>query len=297
MNAPYPKRHRPYPLSVVRNGLASVTLVALLAAAGTASAARQVTSFPLIENFDSTNYLTDLLFVSERLGATTTYLPTGGWRGGAAKFTPPTDNEGYSGIGQFVGLDQLPTPTTQLNIRFLVFHGTSIPTRAPHVKMVIANRQANVDRPLRPMIISSGSDNGRFYAPCHGTWCDTGRARTDQLFYVDDYLNQWVSIEFEIKLREEEINIYAHTLDGRVSGLIATNHFIDPNDHRPLTDNPFSHIDGIGFYWGRPDEVSSLGFDANTYIKLDEVAVSNRYIGPPTGFAGSAPPESPANLR
>jgi len=57
-------------------------------------------SLPYAENFDTDNYQSSLTWTSE--GATHQWLPTGGWLGGgAAKFTPPTNGQGYSGLGLF----------------------------------------------------------------------------------------------------------------------------------------------------------------------------------------------------
>lgn len=255
---------------------------------------QQINSLPYTLTFDTNAYASNMLHVSTNIGATHTYEASGGWRGGAAKFTPPTDNEGYSGLGQFHGLNTLGAPLTQLNVRFLVYHGASLPTRAPHVKLLITNRENNFGEAQRPMIISAGSSRGRLYLPCHNIACDL-TTREQQAFYVDDHLEEWVSMELEVKLVEEEINLYIYTADGRVAGLVATNNFMDPNDHRPLTDNPFSYIDGLGYYWGPPNEVSSLGFDENTYIKFDELVIDDSYIGPPAGFVAPAP-AAPTNV-
>lgn len=270
MNRRFPLRALPALL------LALVALPAL--------AERPLTGFPFEERFDDDGYARNLLFVNFKKGAEHAWEPTGGWRGGAARFTPPTE-EGYSGLGQFTRLERIRRDLDQINIRFLIWHGKTFPREAPRNKLIIANRFHNVGKALRPMVLSGDSRYGYYYAPCHGTWCD-GPGRDAQPFYVDDYVEQWVSIELEAKLKDEEINLYVHTPDGRVKGLIAQNRFIDKNDHRPLTDNPFSHIDGIGFYWSRVLVDPKKGYSKDTYLKIDELVISDRYIGPPEGFVG-----------
>ena len=85
--------------------------------------------------------------------------------------------------------------------------------------------------------------------------------------------------------------MFIHTLDGRISGLQA--------QRTDWTDGDFfDRIDGVPGYWGNVGDGWPRNYDQNTYIKIDELVISNRYIGPPAGFVSTTPPlERPGSLR
>lgn len=248
-----------------------------------ASGGRNI-SLPFEEKFDSSNYQ-DLLWISS--GATHSWDSTGGWRGGAARFTPPVGNaEGYSGLGQFTGLSG-----TQINVRFLIYHGSAyIENERLQNKVIIINRGVE----QRPMIISRVYDDQTYmtYGACDGTTCryeggDFWPDGTDRLRIGNPPGREmeWVCIEFEANSATGVNNLYVHTQDGVLSGLYVSKPMGTAGEEWSAVDiiGGFFHAGGVA--------------NANNYFKIDELAISNRYIGPPQGFlAASRRPAQPKNI-
>lgn len=253
---------------------------------------RVVTDFPFRADFDRNDY-NDMVKLTQ--GATHTWDPNGGWSGGAAKFTPPTLNEGYCGLGQFSGIDRNVGNVRRLNVRFLIKHGPTFHTYAATNKLVIMNRAAGT---LRPMIISKNHQvvrDWRTYRPCHGTWCVPPVTDNEGLKIGPDpgsRKNEWISVELEADLDRRVINLYIYTADGEVSGLYTVNPFIDDNDSGA---GFFERIDVLGGYFGKDYGRA----DAGNYFMIDELEIDSQYIGPPQGFVGSvvAPPSYPGNIQ
>jgi len=258
----------------------------------TASAERVIRSLPHEEHFDTNAYASEIVWIVQ--GATHTYMPSSGWRGGAAKFTPPTTGEGMSGLGQFMfsGLQSVPE---QINVRFLIWHGSNWNQFGPGNKLVIMNCAGNGGR---PMIITrhvdSGASRWETWGACDGTVCkyeagDYWPDGTDSL-RIGNTTNarerEWVSVEFEANTRTGMIRLYVDTQDGDLSGLYV---------ERPMSDTgpggTWSYIDIIGGYMAattRPDPES--------YFMIDELKIASSRIGPPAGFASAVRPNAPTSL-
>jgi hypothetical protein len=119
-----------------------------LASSTTAQSWIHLDSFPYTQNFDDSSY--DSAIETDNLvwttqGATHTWEASGGWGGGgAAKFTPPTGGEGYSGLGQIhFSADENGDYPTHLNVRFLIYHGPTWVEYAGGNKVIIMNRPVN----------------------------------------------------------------------------------------------------------------------------------------------------------
>ena len=251
-----------------------------------AQAGRVITSLPHYEDFNDNSYVSELVFITQ--GATHSYRAAEGWTGGAARFTPPT-SEGYSGLGSFTGLRDHNGDLRRLNVRILIKHGPEYHDNAGTNKLMIFNRESmdgttnRAER--RPMIITT-APNGlawQTYRPCHNTWCYPEDVPSNEPLQFGNNINnirsdEWVSIELEADLDAGVINIYVYTDDGEVSGLYATNPFIDPND--PLT-GVFSYIDIIGGYFNYDNNLNAA---TGNYFLIDELVIDDEYIGPPTNF-------------
>lgn len=265
--------------------------VAALGIATPASAERVIRSLPFTETFDSNNY-SDLIWLSQ--GATHTWVPNGGWRGGAAKFTPPTV-EGMSGLGRFM-LSGLPEIPEQINVRFLIYHGSTWNTYGPGNKLVIINRDGNRGR---PMIITrhvgSGENRWETWGACDGTVCryeagDFWPDGTDRLRIGNSSgarEREWICVEFEANTRTGMIRLYVDTQDGRLSGLYV---------ERPMDDSGpggrWSFIDIIGGYMA-----PTLRVDPENYFMIDELRIDSRRIGPPEGFTNTVRPVPPQSVE
>lgn len=260
--------------------------------AQSAHAERILRSLPHAESFDSSTYASDLVWITQ--GATHTWIPNGGWRGGAAKFTAPLA-EGYSGLGQFLlsGLSQRPE---QLNVRFLVYYGATWFDYGPGGKLVIMNRDGNSGRPM--VIIRDWTDSfgsWETWGACDGTVCryqggDYWPDGTDRLRIGDPPRGrerQWISVELEANTRTGMIRLYVDTQDGALQGLYVERYMDDTG-----TGGIWSHIDIIGGYMNS----GSSRQDPENYFMIDELVVSSQRIGPPAGFVTGRQPSPPAGV-
>lgn len=256
-----------------------------------AMAARTITSLPWSESFNANNY-SDMVWVTQ--GATHAWLPAGGWNGsGGAKFVPP-NAEGYAGIGQvLLGSGLRPT---QLNVRFLIYHGRTWSQVSGGGKLVILNRDTNRDR---PMLIygeypsNFGADAWDSIAPCNGTVCrheggdywpngrETFRIGNGAASSPTGRAHEWVSVEIEANSNTGVIRLYIDTRDRPEPLTWSTT---------TSTGGAFTMMDILGGYMNR----GNARADAENYFIIDELAFSTTRIGPPSGFRGTAPPRFPA---
>ena len=273
----------------------TIIFLGLFGWAGSSEAAKNIT-LPYEQKFDTNAYTSQEVWISE--GATHTWQSGGCWSGGCAKFTPPYGpNQGYSGLGQYNNLSG-----TQLNVRFLLLHGPTFREYAPPGtanKLVVLNRGTL----LRPMLIyrtysdSSWTSNPYMtIGPCDGTTCkyyggDFWPDGTDtyRIGNAPDHRElEWVSIEIEANAITGIIKLYIYTQDGELAGLYQTQ-TMTPGE-------TWSYVDIIGGFWN-----SGGVQNADNYFMIDELKISNSYIGPPAGFiAGgggdTTNPSIPANL-
>lgn len=273
---------------------AAIALLAVLASPPV-SAERILSSLPFRESFESNNY-SDLLWLST--GATQTWMPTSGWSGGgAAKFTAPSV-EGYAGLGQFL-LSGIPVSQRpeQLNVRWLLYQGTTWREFGPGGKLLIMNREGNQGRPMiifRDWTTPDGQ-TWETIGACDGTVCkykggDYWPDGTDTLRMGNRPLAreaEWISIELEANTRTGIIRLYIDTQDGQLSGLYVEQPMVDTGP-----GGVWSYVDIIGGYMAPNDRA-----DPNNYFMIDELVIDSRRIGPPAGFSNAAArPAAPALL-
>lgn len=251
-------------------------------------AARSIT-LPFALNFDTYDY-SDLVWLSAT--ATHTHITSGCYSGGCAKFTPPTvDSDNVASLGQFTGLNI----STQLNIRFLVYFGTTWATT------VASGSEGYGDKLLivlasggrRPMIVlyRYNPSTPHYMAPgacddadgcnyeCGGTpdcyWPDGDDAFTiHDGIGLSDFAGQWVSMELQINVPAQTIGLYIYTRNGEISGL-----------YKQVSRSTTSNLTGIDLLGGYYNQYHT-GIDSNTYMLFDELRIQTSYIGPPAGFVG-----------
>lgn len=266
--------------------------LAALLGANYSQAEVRVTSLPYVQRFDSNDYAAALWLTG---GARHEWVPNGGWNGtGAAKIFPPTTEQSYGGLGQFIlGLGS--NVPEQINVRWLMYHGSTWRENASGEKLIILNRNGNGGR---PMIIlresSSGGQTWETLGACDGTVCrydagDFWPDGSDRLKIGNRPVareEEWICIEFEANTRTGMIRLYVDTLDGRLSGLYI---------QRPMDDSgpggTWSHVDIIGGYFNGASRA-----DPNNYFMIDELQISNSRIGPPAGFNNVPRPAPPSGV-
>ncbi len=240
----------------------------------TAHAGRDIT-LPFSESFDTDAYTEDLVWVSKKQGAAHTWLPDGGRRGGAAKFVPPT-GEGYSGLGQFSGLQA--GNDTQLNVRFLIYYGAAYAANSSvQNKLFIFIRTEGA----RPMVVTRNYDNWQTYGACDGTVCwyegndywPTG-AETFRIGPPPYRQEEWIGVELEANTVEGYVRLYLYTQDGEFNGVYVQNDMIDSGP-----GGIWTFVDILGGYYH-----AGCRADPENYFKIDELVIDNQHIGPPPGF-------------
>jgi hypothetical protein len=264
-------------------------LAALIITPSIAYCERNIPSLPHEERFDENTYQ-DIVWVTSSGGATHEWISDGGWRGGAAKFHPPVTSDGRAGLGQFTRINNS-AGTEQLNIRFLVYHGSEWGRVRTNNKVTIMNR---TDGYARPMIgaMRKHENNYRTYAPCDNTVCkfeggDYWPDGTDSLKLGQQpefRSEEWISVELEANVRTGMMRLYVNTQDGDVSGLYVEKS-LEESPVGPGT--PLLHyIDIIGGWFN-----AGTPYHRDTYYKIDELVISDTYIGPPDGFVGGVDPD------
>ena len=266
----------------------NLMILSLLTVPISVNAEITLSSYAYEENFDTDNYIPQIVRLSG--GATHTWLPTGGWRGGAAKFTPPLSDQGYSGVGGLY-MDSIPTEN-QVNVRFLIYHGSTWQEYGTNNKVFILDG-VNA-REQRSMVISRETGEYVAWGACSGTVCkyEAGGLFPDgsETFRIGDKPphreEEWISVEVETNVASQYVRLYIHTQDGDFNGL-----YIEQT--LDISSDPtWMRLDMIGGYM---DE--AIQADPNNYFKIDEVKLSTSYIGPPAEFLADPPPKSPVLLE
>ncbi|MEK7706295.1 MAG: putative metal-binding motif-containing protein, partial [Myxococcota bacterium] len=179
---------------------------------------------------------------------------------------------GLLGLGQFLGLS-----ATQLNVRFLIYYGRTYAEHTPvQNKLFILNRSDG----SRPMVITRNFDVWQTYGACDGTVCryeagDYWPDGTDRLrIGAAERHDEWISVELEANATTGIIRLYVDTEDGALQGLYVEQPMVDSG-----TGGVYEYVDIVGGYFHGGNTA-----DAESYFKLDELAIDDQYIGPPVGF-------------
>lgn len=223
--------------------------------------------------------------------AVVTDEPSGSWNGGhCARVVPPTI-ESYAGLGNFNFVPR--SVGSQMNVRYLVYWGYD--TVQSGVKLNILNDGVST----RPMMISAELISGMntmyghdFMIPIPSqnveeapTIFGEGYPHTPRFFISEasaplsegNYAHQWVSWELEVITSgsSPRINLYIHTRDGVIAHGLG-----NPYATHTWTAGETDMVRAsVGWYWGPGWRQSP-----ESYVKISDVVIHNRYIGPPPGF-------------
>lgn len=264
------------------------------------SYASRSVALPFEENFNTQAWLSDLSLTE--CGGTTTYVTNGCYDGGCMKVTPPTSacTGGGTNGGQ-TGLGWITYPgNSRVHVRFMILFGSRFASNVANGGGGLINKFLLQDAPRRSGILGlNGSDSaGRYLAwavlnvnesyvfkspPSRG-WIE------DATFRISSSENsmEWMCVEYWIDTATRETGLYVWTRSGlqeQISGVTAE-----------------AGIAQQGFYvsyfncYGIPH--------ADNYYLMDNLRISNNFIGPPAGFIGSSGGgggttvlDAPTNLR
>lgn len=234
-------------------------------------------SLPYATNF-TTDDLNDIRWTD--CAATVTHSSSGGYAGtGASKHTPPTsactsENGGMSSIGNFEGFS-----TARLNVRFLIKFGSSYVTN----KQGAVNKFIDVhdgsgtrygilglhkeESTMSPAVCPYTSSWYVFRSP--GTADEDHYFANASLSWTDAILGgAWYCLEYEINTTAGTTTMWWTKADGTQTSVTS------PMDE---TGNMTTVYIG-GYHNGYGTE------DTNNYLLIDNLVISNTYIGPPAGF-------------
>lgn len=268
-------------------------LILLTLTVSTAYAGRNIT-LPFEEKFDSGDTWTnDLVWV--QCGAQARHYNSGGLTGGYADFMPPSTacaspspnaNGGMSTFGRLEGFS-----APQLNFRFLMKVGSSyaedLADGGGGKENKLIDVHGNSGHRFGVLSLNWTNQNGTYLAL--GTWADgnvvtytnSGRGWIeDAEFKIDlngnnQYTDEWICIEYEIRPANNTQTIYVWTSDNAFSGptVIATK-----------TQSGNMNYADLGGYFNA--YVPTIR-DSN-HLKFDEIKLDTRFIGPPAGFSDYA---------
>ena len=258
-----------------------------------------INSYPYNERFDTEAYVNQLVYLTG--DASHVWVPNGGWRGGAAKFFPPSQSDRYGGLGAFALRSA--GDNTQINLRFLIKHGSTYASSlSDGNKMIIIHRESqdgtDMGSSSRVMSIEkkygSGASTFTGYSACSNIHCQYENRlwwlEGNETFRIgaQDRAEEWISVEIEANTVTGDLKLYIDTQDGQFSG-----QFVELNlqDEGPGLGGIWSYISVIGGYW------SASAPDPDNYFMIDELVIDSSYIGPPEGFVGAGAAPMPPVLR
>lgn len=229
--------------------------------------------------------------------ASVTYTETGGWGGdgGAVLNMFTTGTEGYCAL-DMQHLNSI--STTQTNLRYLVKYSsgyvagasaeenkTNILRRDPfadNTRSWISGASPDPEIGGRQYAIAHAGVSGAFYhgngVNCEGTVCDgtyecsqcsaNGSAYSDSPFIISNYEDEWIAVEWQVVSTTGEITVFVWTQDEAFAGTYM--------DYTAAATTGIDYYEYLGSYTG---EASSA-----IYRILDDIVMSDTYIGPPDGF-------------
>jgi hypothetical protein len=119
------------------------------------------------------------------------------------------------------------------------------------------------------------SDTSYWYEDLYGDWRDKSPNYSPVKVGSSGLLiGEWFCVEYELDFSNNTTTARIWNQSGTISGIYITT----ANN----SDTHTTYIDIIGGYYNRVH----LNQDANTYMLIDELKISNTYIGPPIGFVG-----------
>jgi hypothetical protein len=255
-----------------------------------------ISSYPYTQNFDDNSWVsTAALFYPTACNASTSHTTTGCYSGGCAFISPPYTAccDGINGCYSGLGLYRFPD-TTRIHWRFLIkfeedyFTSVSNAGGGLYIKFIDVGDES-----------VTGERTGIFYLICTDSpsrYCAFGLYSTGGTVYytndandyeiqyaamkfsTTDYVNEWIAFEYYIDTAANQQGFYTWTQDGEFNGT-----HVGP---RPAYyAGSVEQDNGYLTYYNAI--VSNV---ADSDYLIDNLVISNSYIGPPDGFVGGSTP-------
>jgi hypothetical protein len=132
---------------------------------------------------------------------------------------------------------------------------------------------------MRPMAGGQGFQPA-FYSAAYNS--DLTKTENVPTFYLKNFKGQWICFEYYYNLATRTVRLWITTPGGEYNQTLYINSSAFNNNGSYFTSLK------IGAYWD--------GTGDDNYFKLDEVVLSDRYIGP-VGITPNPAPSAPSNLR
>jgi len=111
-------------------------------------------------------------------------------------------------------------------------------------------------------------------------------------FDLRDYADQWIWTEFEFNAAERYTAMWVKTQDGVFSGVscepLMWRSADDPDDwvHEYWVEEPYEYVADAGWQtpglaWGYWDDLENTPLDADDFVRVDHLVVSDAWIAPP----------------
>lgn len=252
-----------------------------------------ISSFPWSLSFDSTgDWDVDGVLTSDECGGTARRVTTGCYAGaGCLKVIPPTSacaGGGYNGGAVGAGWFSY-SNTSRIHIRFMIWVGPTFYESITNGggglinKFVLQDNNNdyprtgilgfNAESPAGSGFVAFGvlaADESYHY---NASPTEPGYWQENAAFYINDTTNHstWICVEYWIDTADGESGLYIWTAAGLQDSFYITNAV---SGSATQTGFYFSYFNCYGVA------------DADNYYIIDDLSVSNSYIGPPDGFVG-----------
>jgi hypothetical protein len=219
------------------------------------------------------------------------------WRNGCARFVPVGGTNGFDGINTYAALGgfRFPPNSRTVFVRYLMYFGPDFITHVDRsIKHIIMHRGDGVgddsdDRAMSYIWRTPNLTNFTIGA-CDNIDCFFDENASPDPSNTDSFLvgnvanSQWVALEaeFDTSTTPNRVRIRATTEDGVLNETVIASRTMAPTNSSP--QNYFRELSILGAFVDRGTRASP-----GMYFLLDEIAMSNSYIGPPAGFVTGNP--------
>jgi hypothetical protein len=258
--------------------------------------------FGYVEKFDADDYA-DIVFeesFNDRAQILRrTHTTVNCYSGGCARFDV---RPGYRAQGD-TGILLQHRNGPRINLGYMVYFGRDWITTmigAGHKHVLVYDDVSNGGRNIRPMVTegdiqyADGSRAYRIFRACNnaaglcadefGTHFPTAEPSRPHAFAIDDHLEQWLYVEFEVVTGGlNTLHVWSRdgTLQHRVGycdGGVTTEGWDCSNIN--VTTQPLDYSRILAYFGDRPDNPIT----ADSYVLIDNIRVNDAFMGPPAGF-------------